>query len=73
MTRKEMIGKVKKIFYGPTDNKVISEVLDQLDAVLPHVFISDLIFHGPDDLTPEQIVDEAISRENENNSDSSQF
>ena len=63
MTRDDILSAVREIYFGKTDNSVVSGFLDKLEEALPHSDISDLIFHDFRGLTPEQVVDEAIKRE----------
>ena len=63
MTRDDVLSAVREIFFGKTDNSVVSGVVDKLEEALPHSDISDLIFHNFQGFTPEQVVDEAFKRE----------
>lgn len=63
MTREDVLSAVREIFFGKTDNSVVSGFLDKLEEALPHSGISDLIFHNFRGLTPEQVVNEAFKRE----------
>ena len=63
MTRDDVLSAVREIFFGKTDNSVVSGFLDKLEEALPHSDISDLIFHNFQGFTPEQVVDEAFKRE----------
>ena len=65
MTRDDALSAVREIFFGKTDNSVVSGFLDKLEEALPHSDISDLIFHNFQGFTPEQVVDEAFKREAE--------
>ena len=65
MTRDDILSMVYKIYSGPAKNATITPLLDKLWKALPHSHISDLIFHNPVELTPEQVVDEAMRREAE--------
>ncbi len=60
MTREELIELVKSI--TTVENKTekeIDELLDVLKRNVPDPEVSDLIYY--DELTPEQIVDKALS------------
>ena len=65
MKSDEMLGLVKEIYFGPAENARITPLLDRLYKAFPHAHISDLIFNNPVELTPEQVVDEALKREAE--------
>ena len=65
MTRNEILSVVQEIYNGITDNGIVTLLLDQLEEALPHSGISDLIFQDFRDLTPEQVVDEALRLEAE--------
>jgi hypothetical protein len=65
MSRDDILAIVKAIYFGPAQNEVVTPLLEKLRDALPHSAISDLIFWNPVELTPEQVVDEAIRREAE--------
>jgi hypothetical protein len=65
MTRDDILSAVQAVYFGDTDNTVITQLLDKLEDALPHSEISDLIFHDFRGLMPEQVVDEAMRREAE--------
>jgi hypothetical protein len=65
MTRAELLAAVVKLYAGDGDEKEDTALLNRLDDELPHSGISDLIFHDFRGLTPEQVVDEAMRREEE--------
>ncbi len=65
MTRDDILGIVKAIYFGPAQNEVITPLREKLREALPHSAINDLIFWNPVELTPEQVVDEAMRREAE--------
>lgn len=65
MTRDDILAIVKAIYFGPTDTEVITPLRERLRDALPHSGINDLIFWNTVDLTPEQVVDEAMRREAE--------
>lgn len=67
MTRDEILYFVQEIYLGPKNNDIITSLLEELYETLPHSAISDLIYHNPQELTPEQVVDEAIRRDVEYN------
>ena len=64
MTRDELLLLVEAIL-GSSKNSVVTPLLERLREALPHSAISDLIFWNPVNLTSEQIVDEALRREEE--------
>ncbi len=63
MTKDEILALVSAIYFGSTDNDVITPLREKLRDALPHSGINDLIFWNPVELTPEQVVDEALQRE----------
>ena len=65
MTKSEILSIVNAIYFGPTDTRIVTSLLERLRDDLPHSGISDLIFWNPVELTPEEIVDEAMRREAE--------
>ena len=65
MNKDEILTIAKAIYFGPTDNDVVTPLREKLRDALPHSGINDLIFWNPVELTPEQVVDEAIRREAE--------
>lgn len=62
MTRDEVLLIVRQIYSGPAENVIITPLLERLQKALPYSGDSDLIFHNPEELTPEQVVDEAMRR-----------
>lgn len=65
MTKSEILSVVNSIYFGSTDTEIVTPLLERLRNELPHSGISDLIFWNPVELTPEQVVDEAMRREAE--------
>ena len=65
MTRDDILSIVREIYFGTTDNAVVSRLLDKLEEALPNAPVSDLIFWDFRDFTPEQLVDEALRLEAE--------
>ena len=65
MEKDRILELVKSIYTGSTDNAVVDPILDKLEEALPHGNICDLIFQDMRNLTPEQVVDEALRREAE--------
>jgi hypothetical protein len=63
MTRDELLSLVQSIYTGSTDDVTVLPLLDKLEYALPHGDICDLIFQDMRNLTPTQVVDEAIRRE----------
>ena len=63
MTRDAMLQAVIKPYAGGGEEDI--EMVNRLRQELPHSKISDLIFHDDRELTPEQVVDEAMRREAE--------
>jgi len=65
MARDEVLLIVREIYFGPAQNALITLLLERLQEALLYSGVSDLIFHNPEELTPEQVVDEAMQREAE--------
>ncbi len=65
MNRDEILAIVKEIYCGPTQDEVVTPLRKKLREALPHSGINDLIYWNPVELTPEQVVDEAMRREAE--------
>ena len=63
MNRTEALAIVQEICFGPAENIIITPLLERLQNAYPRADISDLIFHHPVELTPEQVVDIAMQRE----------
>jgi hypothetical protein len=63
MTRDEILLLVQSIYTGNTDDIIVSKILNKLEDALPHGDICDLIFQDMRNLTPAQVVDEAICRQ----------
>ena len=59
MTRDEMISLVKTIMNARGSENDIDGAIELLERNVPHPNVSDLIFYN--DLTPEEIVDRALS------------
>jgi hypothetical protein len=65
MTRDDILAIVKATYFGPAQNEIVTPLREKLREALPHSAINDLIFWNPVELTPEQVVDEAMRREAE--------
>ena len=65
MNRADILAVVQAIYFGPKQTAIISRLLSKLHLALPHLDIRDLIFWNPIELTPEQVVNEAMRREAE--------
>lgn len=63
MTRLEILDMVKRVVISEESEEVIDALVLQLRAAVPHAKIGDIIFYSDLELTPEQIVDEALRRE----------
>lgn len=63
MTRIEMLAMVKRLFIADGTESEINEMVHRLDAAVPHANISDMIYYPDQDHDEEQIVDEALRRE----------
>ncbi len=65
MTRSEMVRAVERLFVADGSEADLYELRQQLTMVVPHANISDLIYYPDQERTEEQIVDEALRREQE--------
>ena len=65
MTRDELIRAVMKLCAGGRTDEEDVALANDLRRELPHSKIIDLIFQDMRNLTPEQVVDEALQREAE--------
>ena len=65
MTRAEILAAVTKLYAGDGEEDEDTALLNRLDDELLHSGISDLISQDFRDLTPEQVVDEALRLEAE--------
>jgi hypothetical protein len=65
MNRDDIIAIVREIYFGPTSEGVVTPLLEKLTEALPHSTVTDLIYWNPVELTPEQVVDEAMKQEAE--------
>ena len=63
MTRKEMIDIVRRVSNAEGTEEQLDRLMDELETAAPNARISNLIFWTSPELTPEQVVDEAIRRE----------
>ncbi len=63
MTREELIEIVRKVILADVTEEEQTQLLQQLDENVPHPDVMDLIYWPPDnkDLTPEEIIDIALS------------
>lgn len=60
MTPAEALSVVREIYFGPAENAVVTPLLEKLQRAFPHARFSDLRYHNPVELAPEQVVDEAM-------------
>jgi hypothetical protein len=65
MEKSEVLSLVRSIYTGSTDEAIVYPILDKLEEALPHGDVCNLIFQDMRNLTPEQVVDEALKREAE--------
>ena len=63
MTRDELVQAVIELCAGGRTEEEDVILADELRRELPHSKIIDLIFQDMRNLTPEQVVDEALQRE----------
>ena len=60
LTREELINLVNKIVECEGSEEEIDEMIDMVKKNVPYPDISDLIYWNEEELTPEQIVDNAL-------------
>ena len=63
LTRDELIHAVTELCAGGRTEEEDVKLARELRSKLPHSGIIDLIFQDMRNLTPEQVVDEALQRE----------
>ena len=68
MTHDEILRAVERLYAGGDGDEEDLAVMLSLRAALPNSDISNLIFWDFRDLTPEQVVEEALRREAEQGS-----
>ena len=63
LSREELIEAVRRIMEVDGEEGELEELLDVVQANVPHPSITDLIYWPPEgkDLTPEEVVDQALS------------
>ncbi|MFC7443160.1 bacteriocin immunity protein [Laceyella putida] len=59
-TKEELIELVRKIVNAEGTEEELDEMLDLLERRVPHPEVSDLIYWDERNLTPEEIVEEAL-------------
>ena len=63
MTRAEMLEAVGRLFVANGTEEELDQLLNELVRAAPHSGISDLIYYPDQERNEEQIVDEALRRE----------
>ncbi|MDQ1913741.1 bacteriocin immunity protein [Paenibacillus sp. GD4] len=61
LSKEEMIDLVRKIMNSEGSEAEIDIMIDLLKKSVPHPEVSNLIFWNEEELTPEQVVEQAIS------------
>ncbi|GKU78142.1 bacteriocin immunity protein [Paenibacillus sp. L3-i20] len=61
LNREDLVELVSKIMNVEGSEEEIAEMIDILKRNVPHPELSDLIFWNSKDLTPKEVVDEALS------------
>lgn len=61
LTREELIVLVNKIIECEGSEDEVDKMLEVLRSNVPHPEVSDLIYWNEEELTAEQIVDEALA------------
>lgn len=61
LKKEELIELVRKIMCAEGTEEEIDKWMDVLEANVPHPEVSDLIFYPKKEMSPEEIVEEALS------------
>ncbi|BFH62866.1 bacteriocin immunity protein [Paenibacillus azoreducens] len=61
LRKKELLELVEKIMQADGSEQEIDEMIDVLERNVPHPQVSDLIFWNEKELTPEEIIEEAMN------------
>lgn len=61
LSKKELLELVEKIMQADGSEQEIDEMIDVLERNVPHPQVSDLIFWNEKELTPEEIIEEAMN------------
>jgi hypothetical protein len=61
INREELVKAVEKIMNADGTEKELDSLLDMLEKNVPHPNVNDLIFWNEEDLSAEEIVDEALN------------
>ncbi len=61
LTKEELIELVRKIMYAEGTEEEIDKWMDVVEANVPHPEVSDLIFYPKKEMSPKEIVEEALS------------
>lgn len=60
-TREELVELVRKIVSCAGTEEEIDGWIDELQSRVPHPAVTDLIYHGDREYTPEEVVDLALA------------
>jgi len=61
LSKEDLIELVRKIMNVEGTEEEIDDMIDILKSSVPHPEVSDLIYWNENDLTPEQIVEQALN------------
>lgn len=61
LSRSELIVIVEKIMQAEGTEEELDRLINLLERNVPHPEVSDLIFWNDKELSPEEVVDEALS------------
>jgi len=61
LNREDLIELVRRIMNVEGTEDEIDDMIDTLKSCVPHPEVSDLIYWNKNDLTPEQIVEQALN------------
>ncbi|MBE9917911.1 hypothetical protein G8C92_28325 [Paenibacillus donghaensis] len=61
LSKQELLELVEKIMQADGSEQEIDEMIDVLERNVPHPQVSDLIFWNEKELTPEEIIEEAMN------------
>jgi hypothetical protein len=61
MDRQGLLKLITLLYEGEGDDRQASEWIALIEANVPHPRVSDLIFYPKRDMTPEEMLEEALS------------
>ena len=61
MTREELVELVRKVIEADGAEEEINGYIDSISRAVPHPTWTDLIYYANRELSPEEVVDEAMA------------